>query len=53
MPVLTPFGYMRLVPPWEKGDAVDLVLLITALTTAANVLPDVSLSRYSRDIAEI
>ena len=33
IPIQTPFGPMRMVPPWEKGDAVDLVLLFTALCT--------------------
>ena len=23
IPVVTPFGLMRMVPPWQKGDAVD------------------------------
>lgn len=42
-PLLTPFGIMRMVPPWQKGDAVDLVLFFTALTTMANVLPELGL----------
>jgi hypothetical protein len=33
IPIMTPFGPMHMVPPWQKGDAVDLVLLFTALCT--------------------
>lgn len=43
VPVRTPFGFMRMVPNWQKGDAVDLVLLVTAFCTAINVLPEVGL----------
>ena len=38
VPLLTPFGPMRMMPHWQKGDATDLVLLVTAVLTAANVL---------------
>ena len=41
VPLLTPFGPMRMMPHWQKGDATDLVLLVTAVLTAANVLPEV------------
>jgi len=43
VPVRTPFGYLRMVPHWQKGDAVDLVLLFTAFCTAANILPEIGL----------
>ena len=33
IPIVTPFGPMHMVPPWQKGDAVDLVLLFTAVCT--------------------
>ena len=26
-PVMTPFGPMRSLPPWEKSDAMDMVLV--------------------------
>ncbi|CAK0860663.1 unnamed protein product [Prorocentrum cordatum] len=43
VPIRTPFGNMRMVPRWHKGDAVDLVLLVTAFCTGANMLPQVGL----------
>ena len=43
IPVVTPFGLMRMVPPWQKGDAVDLVLLFTALCTMVRRLLPVEL----------
>ena len=47
IPIMTPFGPMHMVPPWQKGDAVDLVLLFTALCTMVRrVIPvEVSSSR--------
>ena len=40
-PMWTPFGPMRRIPSWEKGDAADMVLLFSALATAFNLLPEV------------
>ena len=40
IPIATPFGVLHTIPPWQKGDAVDLVLLVTALCTmAGRVIP--------------
>ena len=40
IPIATPFGILRTIPPWQKGDAVDLVLLVTALCTmVGRVIP--------------
>ena len=43
VPVLTPFGRMRVVPSWQKGDACDMVLFFTALCTATNIMPEIGL----------
>ena len=40
-PIFTPFGLMRQLPPWEKGDACDMVLLFTSVATMLNWLPEV------------
>ena len=42
-PVWTPFGFMRGMPSWEKGDAQDMVVLVTATATASNLLPEIGL----------
>ena len=43
VPVLTPFGQMRMIPSWQKGDACDMVLFVTALCTATNIMPEIGL----------
>ena len=43
VPLWTPFGLMRAVPPWEKSDAMDMVLFFTALATLLNRLPELGL----------
>ena len=34
---------MHALPPWEKGDAMDMVLLVTACLTLFNRLPEIGL----------
>ena len=44
-------GTVRLLPRWEKGDAVDLVLLITASLTMFNVMPEIGFFLLLVDVA--
>ena len=47
----TPFGIVHALPSWEKGDACDLVLLVTACATIFNLLPEVGLLLLLADVA--
>lgn len=51
VPIWTPFGQMRVLPPWEKSDAMDMVLLFTALGTMLNLLPELGLCLLLVDVA--
>ena len=41
---------MHMVPPWQKGDAVDLVLLFTAVCTMVRRLIPVEVMGRSGEI---
>ena len=51
VPLMTPFGPIHMMPTWQKGDAQDMVLLVTALCTATNVLPEIGLILLLVDVA--
>lgn len=50
-PMWTPFGLMQSMPSWEKGDAMDLILLVTAASTLFNLLPEIGLILLLVDVA--
>ena len=50
-PMWTPFGFVSSLPPWEKGDAMDLILLVSAAATAFNLLPEIGLVLLLVDVA--
>ena len=50
--VWTPFGAMRSLPSWEKGDACDMILLFTTVGTLFSLLsPDLGLILLLLDVA--
>ena len=50
-PVWTPFGAMQSMPSWEKGDACDMVLLVSALATMFNLMPEIGMLLLFVDVA--
>ena len=49
--MVTPFGIMHALPPWEKSDAQDMILLFVSLATLFNLLPTVGCILLLVDVA--